>query len=454
MNSLSLIGSSGRDTAKNTRAGLGPIRALLLGMSLMGTGSAALMTAQTFSDFSVPSGYPAVIATGPDGNLWFTEPMGDKIGRITTAGVITEFSLPSGSRPFGIAAGPDGSLWFAEQSGKIGRITPNGVISEILVPTQGFPKTTPTSIAVGSDGNLWFTQADVSWIGRITLAGVVTHFNVGYDGPFAITSGSDGNLWFTVRAHGESKICKITTAGVSTAFGRYGQFSDPAGITAGPDGNIWFTDAGWINRITTAGAITQFPVPRGGNPVGITTGPDGNLWFAEMSTNKIGRITTGGVITEFQIPTPGSGPTWITTGPDGNLWFSEEWASRIGRLTLAAPGACVPDATTLCLNSGRFRIRAQWSARDGSTGSGQAVRLTADAGYFTFFDANNVEVLVKILNGCGFNSRYWVFGSGLTDVHVLMTVVDTQTDAVKSYESQLGTPFQPIQDTTAFASCP
>ena len=54
---------------------------------------------------------------GPDGNLWFTESLGNRIGRITTAGVMTEFPRHRpGSRPSGIVAGPDGNLWFTEQA--------------------------------------------------------------------------------------------------------------------------------------------------------------------------------------------------------------------------------------------------------------------------------------------------------------------------------------------------
>ena len=79
--------------------------------------------------------------------------------------------------------------------------------------------------------------------------------------------------------------------------------------------------------------------------------------------------------------------------------------------------------------------------------TGQAVGLTADAGYFTLFDASNVEMLVKVVDGCGFNRRFWTFAGGLTDVNVVMTVTDTQTGAVKNYTNPQGTPFQPIQDT-------
>jgi len=41
-----------------------------------------------------------------------------------TAGTITEFPVPSRDGPEFITAGPDGNLWFAEfQGNKIGRIT-------------------------------------------------------------------------------------------------------------------------------------------------------------------------------------------------------------------------------------------------------------------------------------------------------------------------------------------
>jgi hypothetical protein len=121
---------------------------------------------------------------------------------------------------------------------------------------------------------------------------------------------------------------------------------------------------------------------------------------------------------------------------------------------LGADGPCVPDATRLCLNGGRFRVTTEWATRDGVSGPGRAVGLTGDTGYFTFFDAANVEVLVKVLNGCGLNSRYWTFAGGLTNVNVILTVTDPQTGAVKTYVNPQRTAFQPIQDTDAFATCP
>src|SRR5690349_6307836 len=80
------------------------------------------------TEFPVPSGSPEFITAGPDGNLWFTEEAG-VIGRITTSGKITEFPISTPVN-MGITAGPDGNLWFAEfQGNKLGRITTAGLVT-------------------------------------------------------------------------------------------------------------------------------------------------------------------------------------------------------------------------------------------------------------------------------------------------------------------------------------
>jgi hypothetical protein len=119
---------------------------------------------------------------------------------------------------------------------------------------------------------------------------------------------------------------------------------------------------------------------------------------------------------------------------------------------LAAASTCVPDATTLCLN-GRFAVRAQFDAGDGNAGAAHGVKLTPDTGYLWFFSASNVETIVKVLDGCGLNDRFWVFAGGLTDVNVVLTVTDTSTGSAKTYTNPPHTTFQPIQDTDAFEAC-
>lgn len=115
---------------------------------------------------------------------------------------------------------------------------------------------------------------------------------------------------------------------------------------------------------------------------------------------------------------------------------------------------CVPDATSLCLQDARFRVRAEWEDQRGQSGEARAQALTPDTGYFWFFSPSNVELTVKVLDGCGIADHYWVFAAGMTNVGVRMTVEDTETGEVRVYENRLGDPFQPVLDTSAFATCP
>ncbi len=126
---------------------------------------------------------------------------------------------------------------------------------------------------------------------------------------------------------------------------------------------------------------------------------------------------------------------------------------EVGATTLAEVGECMDDGGTICLNRGRFRVELQWeAAADG--GAGSAVPLTNDTGYVWFFNAENVEVLVKVLDGCAFNQRYWVFAGGLTDVKVVMKVIDSETGVAATYYNPPGAAFQPVQDQETFAVCP
>jgi len=116
--------------------------------------------------------------------------------------------------------------------------------------------------------------------------------------------------------------------------------------------------------------------------------------------------------------------------------------------------ACVPDAVTLCLRDGRFRVTATWQAGDGSSGAGFAHPLTADTGAFWFFDAANLETFVKVLDGCAANQHFWVYAGGLTDLGVTLAVEDTLSGATALYESPLGAPFRTVADVEGLAGCP
>jgi hypothetical protein len=115
---------------------------------------------------------------------------------------------------------------------------------------------------------------------------------------------------------------------------------------------------------------------------------------------------------------------------------------------------CVAGPTTLCLAGDRFKLEAEWKDRQGATGMGHAIELTSDTGYFWFFNPANVELLVKVLAGCPITHHWWVFAGGLTDVEVMLHVTDVQTGETRTYPNPQRTAFAPIQDTSAFATCP
>lgn len=123
-------------------------------------------------------------------------------------------------------------------------------------------------------------------------------------------------------------------------------------------------------------------------------------------------------------------------------------------LSVACTGAqatCTAGPTNLCLNLNRFKVEAGWTIPSGQSGNGAAVAITGDTGYFTFFNAANVEMVVKILDACAPFSRYWVFAGGLTNVDVVLNITDTRTGTIRTYRNPQNTAFQPIQDTNAQA---
>jgi len=294
----------------------------------------------THSSYSSES----ALTVGPEGNLWFTEStpsssgggLAASVGRITTAGVISEFPLPATNNDVsGLTDGPDGNLWFSASTSNgfgssapssfIGRITPAGVISEFGLPSI---YSSASALTTGPDGNLWFSNQPDSLlapfklppaaIGRITPTGTLTEYPLSSTVNIvsALTVGPDGNLWF--NDYGEfafgpdPQIGQITPAGAITQFPLAPGF--PAnffsGLTVGPDKNLYFTSSVTGDEVNLAGT---------GSPGAVT----------------IGRITASGTVLELTgaARPPSEIPFMVyapTVGADGNLWFPD--GSNVGRL--------------------------------------------------------------------------------------------------------------------------
>ena len=193
--------------------------------------SAGTATPYTFTEFPIPMVADIMVA-GPDGAVWFAshDPYQNTIGRIAIDGAVTEFPIPTpvGTRAavfHNVAVGPDGALWFGvdrnilppmrpsvldPRTMSVGRITTAGAISEFPLPSA---YKFLSGITAGPDGALWFTGVDDKTLGRITTTGELSEFPLPRKRryPFAIAAGSDGAVWFTEKLlNNTGKIGRIT----------------------------------------------------------------------------------------------------------------------------------------------------------------------------------------------------------------------------------------------------
>ena len=128
---------------------------------------------------------------------------------------------------------------------------------------------------------------------------------------------------------------------------------------------------------------------------------------------------------------------------DGTVPWAGDWV-EVGESS--GPGR---HEDQLLLNAERFRVEVTWKDFNGISGAGRAVPLTADAGYFWFFDEDNVELVVKVLDGRDVNGHFWVFYGALSNVEYTMRVTDTVTGEVWTRFNPPGT-LSSVADTAAF----
>ena len=186
-----------------------------------------------------------------------------------------------------------------------------------------------------------------------------------------------------------------------------------------PDGRYVFTlgaDASVFRRAPESGRLTRVEVrdlPSGHFARAAAQSPDGRFVHAAAGSQDFDAVLTFGVEESF----------------------------------------CRRDYSGLCLGD-RFRVEVEWSDSVGGTGSARAVpNGSDDSSLLWFFSESNWEMLIKVLDGCQINDRFWVFGAATTDVEYTLTVTDALTGARVNYFNPLGTAAAAITDTDAFATC-
>jgi hypothetical protein len=126
---------------------------------------------------------------------------------------------------------------------------------------------------------------------------------------------------------------------------------------------------------------------------------------------------------------------------------------------LTTPVALNCGSTTtsaLCIQTNRFLVTSKWwIVGSGARGNGTVVPgSSSGSGLFWFFGADNWELLVKVLDGCGINNRKWVYAAGTTDQHFQLIVTDVKSGVTKRYFNYNGLAAPAITDNDAFATCP
>ena len=124
--------------------------------------AAPLVAAETgrFQTFTLPAGdYPAAVAPGPGGTIYYADPRKGALGILDPAtGKVEKVPLGSGSSPYGVIVGPENSVWLADsgQNGVVRYEPATKAITVFRIPTDtGFINV--NSAAFDRDGDLWFT---------------------------------------------------------------------------------------------------------------------------------------------------------------------------------------------------------------------------------------------------------------------------------------------------------
>lgn len=339
---------------------------------------------------------------------------------------------------------------------------------------------------------LWATT-EVPVSGQTIYAWTLASYDLGYLPPFG--SFSDVDTGWIGHAAPPSGCHYMTLALLRSVGGVY-QYEDLSTFSEGGADDGTGKDRFAFGNARCAGADGSVnlvvPSTTGGRTTDLFVGPGDridvnawgrmNSWSTEPGHPSAGPDGNGQACTSA-CPVPSSqvaslvariapGGPWFFVGHGGSFVADRNgtleyaindhyYPDNIGDFTVTTKvsggggGPCVETATGICLNRGRFRAEVSWRTAAGAAGEGRvAPQRSDDSGLFWFFNSANWEMLIKVLDGCGVNNRYWVFFAATTDVELTVRVVDTRSGLSRTYYNTLGHPANAVTDSTAFAACP
>lgn len=356
--------------------------------------------------------------------------------------------------PNGLSAASLNSL-FVNRPGRIS--TPKSGVpnTRVTFPREGALVAVPAPESVGAEATSpQGTLLAYAWSGRSAgLAGQALGARVG----FLPVAPGDYTLAVEQSAVAAARVTGSCTAGPYLCLNgnRFraevtwkangGSGAGQAEALSGDTGYFWFFDS------ANAELVVKVLDGRGANGhfwvfYGALTNVEYTLRITDTATGTVkaytnppGRFASAGDTSAFPAP--------AGKEMEAVSWEPEELDAASAAASLEK-AACAAGPLALCLNGGRFRVELAWKDFAGKTGSGQAVPLTGDTGYFWFTSPSNVEVVIKVLDGRPLNGHFWVFYGALSNQEYTITVTDTETGGRKTYFNRLNN-FGSLGDTSA-----
>ena len=134
--------------------------------------------------------------------------------------------------------------------------------------------------------------------------------------------------------------------------------------------------------------------------------------------------------------------------------------SQPGAFTLHAPPEpgtmtdCAPNQVATTLNGG-YDVRMCFETPSGAQMDASNYHLEATAsGLLYFFDRDNVEVLVKVLDGCAINGHRWVFVAPVTTLAFSLEITERATGRRFAHRNPKSLTAETRADTAAFPCDP
>jgi streptogramin lyase len=317
--------------------------------------SGAVWTALPGCDFA-----PSCSSSTPPGKLALFDPTGQNWKTIV--------QLPSGyGQPAFVAVDASGNVWFTmPATNSIGKYNPaNATVAQWAVPTAS---SGPWALAIDSTGKIWFTEHFVNQIGSFdpntqTFHEIAT--STANSQPYGIAIDSSNNIWFAENPDTVAQIGEYTSQGAMREYKIRNTSTGGTGLTPhliviGPDGNLWWSE-GWVHSIGTLklsaaqpgtnNGVTEYSYTPscsscGSHTSGISADKLGQIWLDDSLQNSFASFPVAGGSFTFYA-TNGHPHDGLNVDSQNRIWYDEEFANKLAVAVQSASSATPTPASTV-----------------------------------------------------------------------------------------------------------